>query len=136
MVWWNKNTSIFPNLTTTEMKWKSVMFKSDSLPLIGRVPYFSNFPNHLWLLPLYFLTILRPSESMILIFGLQEVQDSSWADIFCRQKRISTWLIIQCWGFMLVLSPVIYLVLCVIISLDQLYVFMVDVAHEIDFASA
>ena len=25
-------------------------------------------------------------------------------------------------------------VLCVIISLDQLYVFMVDVAHEIDFA--
>ena len=39
-------------------------------------------------------------------------------------------------GFMLVLSPMIYLVLWLIISLDQLYVFMLDVAHEIDYASA
>ncbi len=38
-------------------------------------------------------------------------------------------------GFMLVLSPMIYLVLWLIISLDQLYVFMLDVTHEIDYAS-
>ena len=43
----------------------------------------------------------------------------------------NTWL-----GFYAGAFPWIYLVLCVIISLDQLYVFMVDVAQEIDFASA
>ena len=37
---------------------------------------------------------------------------------------------------MLVLSLVIYLMLWLIISLDQLYVFMLDVAHEFDYASA
>jgi len=55
---------------------------------------------------------------------------------FCKQKRISTSLIIQRWGFYVGAFPSDISILCVIVSLDQLYVFMVDVAHEIDFASA
>ena len=42
----------------------------------------------------------------------------------------NTWL-----GFYAGAFPWIYLVLCVIISLDQLCMFLLDVTHEFDYAS-
>ena len=48
-------------------------------------------------------------QSVSCIVWLQREQDSLRADSFCNLNKISTCMIIQSWGFRLVLSPVIYL---------------------------
>lgn len=69
------------------------------------------------------LLITERAEQLLRGFFLYVVEDLHLID--------NTWL-----GFSAGAFPWIYLVLCVIISLDQLYMFLLDVAHEFDYASA